>query len=156
MSNASKNYTAQYYPVSGRNQEEVEPDDITYKEMVKWLFEDPKGWESFAQEYIQSFQTEDEIENLISKNSKKRFFTLNKYEDIRSYKKESYRIREFPCKMHCFYAKFSKYDIRRVKSLSITLDFHLTKFRRTFIYSFDEFLDFVMLFYHLSKLCPPH
>mmetsp|Transcript_36520 Transcript_36520/g.36114 ORF Transcript_36520/g.36114 Transcript_36520/m.36114 type:complete len:266 (-) Transcript_36520:1-798(-) len=141
MNNTTKNYTAQFYPVSGKNNEEVEPDDITYKEMIQWLFNDSTGWETIAQEYIESFQIDDDIDRLL-KNPKKRFFTFNKYEDIRAYKRESDRIREFPCKMHSFYAKFSKYDIRRVKSLCITLNFRLTGFTRTFIYSFDEFLDF--------------
>lgn len=115
--NEAKNYVAQFHPVSGKNEETVEPDDITYSEIVRWLFDSHEGWEARAQEFIQSYQLKDELANLAVQNPKKRFFTVNKYEDVRSYRQESDRIKEFPCKMHCFYAKFSKYDIRRVKSL---------------------------------------
>lgn len=124
------------------NGEEIEPEDITYSDITNWIFGDNSDWEFKAQDYIETFQCADELKNLCVKNPRKKFFVINKYEDIRAYKKESNRLKEFPCKVHCFYAKFSKYDIRRVRSLQIQLNFSLTGNKRDFIYSFDEFLDF--------------
>jgi len=73
MRNISKNYTAQFYPMTPYHGEEAEPGDITYKDMVQWIFEENKGWEFKVQEYIEGFQCFDNIDNLLLKSTKKVF-----------------------------------------------------------------------------------
>jgi hypothetical protein len=150
LRNHTKNYTADFFPVSALDVGEIAPEDITYKDMVEWIYGTNTDWTDRALEYLESFQAFDDIENHLKKSSRKRYIVANKYEDVRSFNKEVDRHREFPCNFHSFFAKFSKYDVRRVRSLQIQLVFPKTGLRRTFIYTFDEFLD---LFQQDENLC---
>jgi hypothetical protein len=154
LRNHTKNYKTDFYPVSVLDVGEIEPDDITYKDMVEWIYgsDDDKNssFQDKVLEYIESFEAYDTIESLLLKSQKKRYIVANKYEDIRSFNKETDRHREFPCNFHSFFVKFSKYDVRRVSSLRIQLSFPKTGLKRTFIYTFDEFLD---LFKQDEDLC---
>ena len=132
--NLSKNYTLNVFPVSRTNAEELSPEDITYHEILDWIYEENDGWDSRAIEYIEEFNKLDSINIKAEKSTKKRVFILNKYEDLRQFTNENDRYREFPWNNHWFYARFSKEDIRRVKSLHIKLDFKTTGISREFVY----------------------
>lgn len=140
--NTSKDYMVHFYPVAGAKDEELDPDDLTYAEIMSWMYDGVDEWDSRALDYIDDFAIFDEIDKSLKQHPKFRIFTVNKYEDLRSYKKEDDRHKEFPCKFHWFYAKFSKYDIRLVRSMHIEMFFEKTGLRREFFYTFDEFLDF--------------
>ena len=140
--NITKNYWVHIFPVSGTNTDELAPEDITYNEILNWVFTKNEEWIDRWLEYIDTFGCLDTINEKAAANTKKRVFILNKYEDLRNFTNENDRYREVPCNIHWFYAKFSKYDIRKVKSLHIQLDFKTTGIKREFIYTFDEFLEF--------------
>lgn len=142
VQNLDMNYSVEFFPVSGAYGEELEPEDVTYREIMNWIYDDNDDWIERCQEYVEGYQEFTAIEQLLAKNPKRRYFIVNKYEDLRSYKHELDRHREFPCNFHAFYAKFSKYDIRKVKNLHIQLHFPKTGTTRDFIYTFSEFLDF--------------
>ena len=141
-SNLTKDYTLHVYPASGTEGDDADPEDVTYTEIMTWMYDSSKDWETRAIEYIDMLDPFDDINKSLKDRPKLKIFTFNKYEDLRVYRKEDEKFKEFPCKFHWFYAKFSKYDIRRVKSLSIELSFEKTGIKRNFIYTFDEFLDF--------------
>ena len=131
--NLSLNYTLNVFPVSGSNTDELSPEYITYNEILNWIYDDSEGWDRRALEYIEEFSKFESIHEIAETNTKKRVFILNMYEDLRNFTNENDRYREFPWNNHWFYARFSKDDIRRVKSLHIKLNFKTTGNSREFI-----------------------
>ena len=105
-----KDYTINAFPVSTRNGEEVEPDDITYNTILKWICYDSfdNEWYHDAKTYVDNFQIYSKIDQMLKKNPKNRLFVVNKYEEIRAFKKESDRNNAFPCGFHCFHVKFER------------------------------------------------
>jgi len=45
INNISKGYVAQFYPISSIHGEEIEPGDVTYQHMIKWIYDDCVDWE---------------------------------------------------------------------------------------------------------------
>jgi hypothetical protein len=94
--NLTKDYTAYIFPMSGAHGEEVEPGDITYREIMDWIYGEDQQWDLKAMEYIDNFQEFIKIEQALKKHPKKRLYILSKYEDLRNYKDENERHKEFP------------------------------------------------------------
>lgn len=140
--NLTKNYLAYAFPASDTPGEEIEPDDVTYNEIMDWIYKDNTDWDNRSLDFVEKFDFFTNIEKKLKETPKRRVFIANKYEELRSFKGENERHKAFPCQFHCFYVKFSKYDIRKVKSLHIILEFEKTGVKREFIYTFDEFLEF--------------
>lgn len=98
--NLSKKFSAFVFPASDAQPEELSPEDVTYNEIMSWLYEGEEDWESRAIEYIETFDKFSEIASALATKPTKKVFVLNKYEDLRSYGNEQDRYREFPCKNH--------------------------------------------------------